>query len=93
MSWMKEDSARNKWCPMSRRLDATGQQNYPVAHNRFIVTSGSPPDYEDGGYDVPIDIGNNCMGRDCAFWIWEGGEEPAESEIASTRGRCGMVRP
>jgi len=88
MSWMTEDEASGKWCPMARALvrsDGTPEICFPV-HNRYIVDT-------DDGDEIVSDLSVNCIGSKCMMWVMAPDDLQFEiKDHGKLLGGCGLVR-
>lgn len=94
---MKEEEAKNKWCPFARVVsiafsdDAKGDDDRLCAgipeampHNRMVISSG-----DDDSWDI---TSLRCIGSDCMAWRWDDVDQPRYGPSNTLRhGHCGLA--
>lgn len=72
---LKDEEARDKWCPFVRRIIGDYGMNNVMRSNR--ADNGDPEDDNDDGDAVNY----NCLGAGCMAWKDAGG----------FKGKCGLI--
>jgi hypothetical protein len=88
---LTEDEAKEKWCPFSRALyvsddnddeDAFAEERDPV-HNRLVVEGVSDQGFSP---DEDLDQGKTCLASRCMAWRWV-----IRPEDGQKLGYCGLA--
>lgn len=99
MTYLTEEEARKKWCPMARvcaTTKDTPESRAHVGYNRVYVSSYGTAELDDPSALSP-EIAK-CIGSACMMWRFETTEELVEGQTSSewkrvptNRGYCGLA--